>query len=111
MDQSKLLEFLWKILGEAIDPRPAEETWEAMITRIRSGRLCRIDRDTFTHFREMLPPRYVGSLFFAFAEGTEPIKLFIRRHNRFLARQLTQEETQAFCALAESPLPNAEEKS
>lgn len=105
MDQSKLLEFLWSILGETIDPRPAEETWEAMIARIQSGRLSRIDRGTYAYFLEVLPPKYMGPSFFAFAEGAEPIKLFIRRHNRFLARQLTAEETQAFCGLAGIPLP------
>ena len=111
MDQSRLIDFVWEILGARIVPRPAAETWDQLVARIRSGSLVQIDRGTYTHFLEAVPPRYVGPSFYAFAAGAEPIQLFLHRHNRFFARQLTDEETQQFCTLAGIPCRNERRSS
>lgn len=87
-------------------PRPEDETWSALIQRITvPGRIHEIDQETYWWFLECLPPRYLSGGVFAFAEGAEPIRLFARDGQRYLVRQLTWEETQAFCGLAGIPLP------
>jgi hypothetical protein len=86
-------------------PRPDDEQWAAMIERIHvPGRVCEIDEETYDWFLECLPPKWMGAGF-AFAEGAEPLKLFWKNAGRYFVRQLTWDETQAFCRLARIPLP------
>jgi len=97
--------FLAEVRGAQIIPRPDNESWPAMISRIHTpGSVCEIDRETYDWFLEYLPPKWMGSGF-AFAEGAEPIKLFWKNAGRYFVRQLTDAETQAFCRLAAIPLP------
>lgn len=92
--------------AEAV-PRPDGEDWKAMIDRMRvPGRIAEIDAATFRYFLEVLPPKYQCGNLFAFAEGAEPLLLFWRRGREHFCRQLTWDETVAFCRLACISLPS-----
>jgi hypothetical protein len=105
MPAETLRAFLAELRSAETLPRPETEDWAAMIERIHvPGRTCEIEEETYDWFLECLPPKWMGSGF-AFAEGAEPLKLFWKSQEKFLVRQLTWEETQTFCRLAEIPLP------
>jgi len=85
--------------GEAV-PSPEEEEWAAAVERLSvPGRIAEISEDIYFEFLEALPPKLLRGPFFAFAEGQEPLRVFLRHHERCLGRQLTQEETEKLCEL------------
>jgi hypothetical protein len=87
-------------------PRPENETWTAMIARISSpDKIAHIDEDTFTYFLEVLPPKFQSGNVFAFAEGSEPLRLFWRNDGHFFCRQLSWNETKTFCRFAQVSFP------
>ncbi len=78
-----------------------------MIERISvPARVCEIDEETYDWFLECLPPRWMSASAFAFAEGAEALRLFWKQNGCFFVRQLTWDETQTFCRLAQIPLPS-----
>jgi hypothetical protein len=75
-----------------------------MLKRISvEGRIAEVDEETYWHFLEVLPPRYVDERFFCFAEGMEPLRLFWREGRRYFTRQLNWQQTYRLCDLAEIP--------
>src|SRR4051794_26982689 len=106
-EPQSLRAYVGELMTAAILPRPPAEEWADMILRIQAPeRVAEIDEDTWWYFLEVLPPKFQGGGFFAFAEDTEPLRLFVKRPGRYLARQLTWDETHRFCRLAGIPLPS-----
>ena len=60
---------------------------------------CEVSEETFFHFLELLPPRWINGSMFAFGEGSGPFRLFWQNDDRFYGRELTQNETVRFCKL------------
>jgi hypothetical protein len=90
-----------------IVPRPDNEEWGAMINRISiPGKIAEVHEETYYYFLEVLPPQYQNGNVFAFAEGTEELRVFWRTKGQFFCRQLTMDETVTFCHLANIPLPS-----
>jgi len=70
-----------------------------------TGIVFETNEETYDYFLDVLPVQFMSGHLFCFAEGFTPHTLFFRRGKRFLVRQLTEEETQHFCRLANIPLP------
>jgi hypothetical protein len=108
-----------KTLGELIalmkdgpaTKQPRHEEWSNTVARITvPGRVNEVSEDTYLHYRDSLPPRWQqksGSVF-AFAEGSEPLRVFWRVGINFYSRQLTEEESEAFSRLAGITAANRE---
>ena len=107
MSTTTLRAFLAELRTAPIVPRPPEESWADLIARTaQPGVACAIHRDTYDYFLDVLPPKYQG-LGFAFAEGAEALRYFWHlKSEQCFSRQLTWEETEAFCRLASIPLPH-----
>ncbi len=60
---------------------------------------CEVSEETFFHFLELLPLRWMNASTFAFGEGGGPFRLFWQHDGRFYGRELTQEKTVRFCEL------------
>ena len=89
--------------GEAV-PQPENEEWAAAVERLSvPGRINEISEDIYFEYLEVLPPKLLRGSFFAFAEGQEPFRVFLRRQERYLGRLLTQEETDRLCELTGLP--------
>ena len=90
--------------GDAM-PRPENEAWEAMMTRIQfASGPAEIDEETYWWFLEVLPPRFMQGSSFCFAEGMEPFRLFWQRNGRYFVRSLDWQQTKSFCRLAGIPV-------
>lgn len=101
-----LSHFLAFLREAPIVPKPDGEIWSDMIRRTGvPGNAAEIDEETYDWFLDCLPPKWMGRGF-AFAEGAEPLRYFWRADTRFFCRQLTWEETKAFCQAAGIPLPD-----
>ena len=61
------------------------------------------NEETYDHFLHALPVLYMRGSLFCFAEGFNPFTLFFRRDGRYFIRPLSQDETEAFCLLADIP--------
>lgn len=92
--------------GEPV-PLPDREGWAEMIARTTLfGRVCEVTGETYDHFLDVLPPRWMGmgNGGYAFGEGADPLRLFWAAntpHGRlFFCRQLDEAETRQFCRLA-----------
>jgi hypothetical protein len=89
--------------GEVV-PQPENEEWAAAVERLSvPGRINEISEEVYYEFLEVLPPKVMRGTFFAFAEGQEPLRVFLRHHERYLGRLLTQEETDTLCELTGLP--------
>ena len=89
-----------------IVPKPRGEIWSDMIRRTSvTGLAAEIDEEIYDWFLDCLPPKWQGHGF-AFAEGAESLRYFWKHDGRFFVRQLTWEETKAFCQAAGIPLPS-----
>jgi hypothetical protein len=87
-------------------PRPDGEPWAALIARISApGRAAEVTEETYGYFLDVLPPRWLGEGFM-FAEGAEALRYFWKANGRYYCRQLTWDETGAFCAVAGVPVPD-----
>ena len=89
---------------------PADESWEQMIQRINvTGRIHQITEEVFYYFLEVLPPRWLRSSQFVFAEGADPLQLFWMRRAQIaqpemhFTRQLIDAEIDEFCRLTRLP--------
>lgn len=69
------------------------------------GTVCEVDEDLWFSYLETLPPQFMDSGAFCFAEGHAPWLLFWRRAGRFLVRQLTRAETNQLALYMGLPLP------
>lgn len=87
-------------------PRPPGEQWAGMIARISTpGHAAEIDEATYGYFLDVLPPRWMGPGFM-FAEGAEPLRYFWEASGAFFCRQMSWDETVAFCRAAGIPTPD-----
>ena len=101
-----LSEFVAQMHQAEIVPRPDDEDWPALITRIGiPGQIAAIDEEAFWYFLEVLPPKYQRGSFFAFAEGAEALRIFWQKADAYFCRQLTDDETAEFCRLARISRP------
>jgi len=67
------------------------------------GRIVEVSQGVYWWFLEVLPPHWMDGHRFCFAEGAEPFLLFWQQERRYFCRQLTLDETHAFCDLADIP--------
>ena len=87
--------------GEAVPIPEGGEAWSDMLDRIGTdGQIAEVNEETYWHFLEVLPPRFINESFFCFAEGMEPLWLFWRRGDRYYIRRLNWEQTYALSDLA-----------
>ncbi len=64
-------------------------TGPEMLGRVGAdGRIAEVDHDTYWHFMEVLPPRWIDRDAFCYAEGLEPFWLFWKRQRRHYCRRL-----------------------
>jgi len=92
-------------VGERL-ARPPNEEWKAMIERISvPGRIAEIHKRAYFYFLEVLPPKFQGAGFFAFAEGAEELRIFWKRNGQFFCRLLNWEQTKEFCSLTHVSFP------
>ena len=99
-----LKEYVHSLFEGDADPVPDNEEWAAAVERLSvTGRINEISEDVYFEFLEVLPPKLLRGSFFAFAEGQEPLRVFMRRQERYLGRLLTQEETDRMCELTGPP--------
>ncbi len=106
MAATTLKELVNKLQQAEVVPRPESEDWQGLIDRISVPLVvAAIDDETYDYFLEVLPPKYQRGSLFAFAEGAEALRLFWMKGEHFFCRQLTWDETQEFCCLAQIPLP------
>jgi len=96
--------FLAGLLAGDIEPLPDHElTWSETIERLHvEGRIVEVLEETYDYFLDVLPPRYMQGNLFAFAEGYDRFLLFWRAAGKYLARQLSDDETKVFCRLTGS---------
>ena len=87
-------------------PRPDGEPWADLIARISApGRAAEVTEEAYGYFLDVLPPRWMGEGYM-FAEGAEALRYFWKANGRFYCRQLTWDETAAFCAAAGILVPD-----
>lgn len=99
-----LKEYVYSLFDGDVVPLPENEEWAAAVARLSvTGRVAEISEEIYFEFLEVLPPKLLRGSFFAFAEGQEPLRVFLRRHERYLGRLLTQEETDKLCELSGLP--------
>ena len=99
-------EYVAQLQQADVIPRPEDEDWPALISRISMpGQIAAIDAETYWYFLEVLPPKYQRGNLFAFAEGAEALRLFWQKGEHYFCRQLTWAETTDFCRLARISLP------
>ena len=56
--------------GEAVPVPAVGETWHDMLDRVGViGRIAEVDEETYWHFLEVLPPRYIDERFFLLCRG------------------------------------------
>ena len=100
----ELKEYVYSLFEGDADPLLENEEWAAAVARLSvPGRINEISEEVYYEFLEVLPPKLLRGSFFAFAEGQEPLRVFLRRQERYLGRLLTQEETEKLCELTELP--------
>jgi hypothetical protein len=100
--------FVAQLKQAELDPRPPAENWPEHVERIsHPGRITAVSEEQYDYWLECLPPKWMANAHFCFAEGAEAFRLFWfdRAADRYLARQLTWEETVTFCRLAGLPRP------
>jgi hypothetical protein len=99
-----LNEYLRELTDGAPATRPTRrEKWAGMLKRIDAfGQIAEVDKETYWHFLEVLPLRWMDDKTFAFcfAEGMESFRLFWHQRERYFCRRLTWAETYRFCDLA-----------
>lgn len=69
----------------------------------QTGSVHETNEETYEHFLDALPVLYMRGSLFCFAEGFSPFTLFFRRDGRYFMRPLSEDETAAFCLLANIP--------
>ncbi|MBX3412581.1 MAG: DUF1419 domain-containing protein [Pirellulales bacterium] len=94
---SKLL--LADLLAGHVEPLPDQElSWSETIDWLHvEGRIVEVSAETYDYFLDVLPPRYMRGSLFAFCEGYDRFLLFWKAGGKYLARQLSDDETKSFC--------------
>jgi hypothetical protein len=89
--------------GEVLHAAEGEDKWADHVRRVSTeGRIAEVTEEQYYYWLEVLPPRWMSGSHFCFAEGAEAFRLFWRdrQSGRYLARQLSWDETVRFCELA-----------
>lgn len=88
-------------------PGPVPLTEGRGILRLpkETGVIFETNEETYDHFLDALPPRYVHGHLFCFAEGDNPLTLFFRRGGQYFVRQLSEAETGELRSLADFAMP------
>lgn len=98
-------EFLTQLrTGDPVPIAPWEDSEELIprVAQAEPGSVLAIDEETYFHYLEVLPPRFQRGGEFCFAEGSGAFIYFWKAAKGvFYARPLSDEETDAFCRLAE----------
>jgi hypothetical protein len=99
---ASLAELLAQLKRGVAAPLPPGEPWGEMIGRISTaGVIAEVDEETYDHFLNVLPPRWLGRGGYAFGEGYDRLRLFwSRAPGQFFCRQLDDQEHRTFCRLA-----------
>jgi hypothetical protein len=107
MPARTLAELVAELQNAEVIPRPDDEAWPALISRISTvATIAEIDEETYFYFLEVLPPKFMRQSLFGFAEGSEPLRLFWKQRGSHFCRQLDWDETVTFCRFAGIPLPS-----
>ena len=59
-----------------------------------------VDEATYMQYLEVLPPRYMSGLLFAYGEGAGISTLFWQESDLYFARALSIEDTEIFCKIS-----------
>jgi len=97
-------ESLTELIKWLVSPEPVLMTGTGVmqIPR-RTGIVHETNEETYDHFLDALPVRYMRGSLFCFADGCNPLTLFFRRQGRHFVRPMSEDETDAFCLLADIP--------
>jgi hypothetical protein len=96
----------------AVHLLPEKEAVKRLLPRISlPGHIREVTEDTYRHFLEALPPKWIVGSDFCFAEGTQLPRLFWREKGRCFARQLGRDEWKAFGEIAKRQEQDPENKS
>ena len=108
MELSRWKEFLANLKsGQVMPGTSGDADWTRHVYEISvPGQIVRLTEDDWNYWLEVLPPRWMSGAHFCSAEGDEPFRLFwATKEGKFFGRQLSVEETLAFCSLAGVPPP------
>lgn len=101
MQPETLAQLLVQITTGSVTSIPLGEEWAPLMERLGTpGIVNEVAEETWDYFLDVLPPRWIGSGSFAFAEGEEPFRFFWRNRGKFYCRPMTWEETREFVRLA-----------
>jgi hypothetical protein len=101
-----LHEYLDQLKQGPVAVVPASAEWKPHVDDISvPGRICEVTEEDFYYWLDVLPPKWLVHYYYCFGEGADPFRLFWKSRGRFFCRQLTDEETDAFCRLAGMPRP------
>jgi hypothetical protein len=80
------------------------EQWADIVARISEpGRIAEVTEDTYDHFLDALPPKWMAGSSFCFAEGEVSPCLFWKDRERYFARKLGDDEWKTFIEIAMRP--------
>lgn len=96
-------ENVWAFLSKLLQADVVKSS-EDNVPWYEPGKLYEIDEKTYWHFLELLPPRWIEHDVFAFGEGGGPLRILWQHHDAFFLRELTDDETIAFCKLSGTSL-------
>ena len=98
--QTEFIEFMNKMMtGESVSMDDKNSPpW------FQEGVICEVSETLYDYHLEVLPPRWIDGLKFAFGEGSGPFQLFWKRGDDYFGRQLSAEETFHFCRLSGTKL-------
>jgi hypothetical protein len=68
------------------------------------GVTVQVDEATYMRHLEVLPPRYISGLLFAYGEGAGNFTLFWQIGEHYFAHMLSAIDTERFCELSETSL-------
>ena len=98
-------ESLSELIQSLTAPEPIPMNGSDGVMRLvkQTASVFETNEETYDYFLDALPVHYMHGSLFCFAEGFAPFTLFFRRNKRYCVRQLTEEETEEFCRLADIP--------
>lgn len=106
-DPAALAAIVGTLREATVLPLPEREEWADLIKRISiPGVVIEVGEETFDYFLDVLPPKWMGHGGYCFAEGAEALRYFWKSRGQWFCRQLTWDETTAFCAAAGIPKPD-----
>jgi len=98
---------LASLLKRFTAPEPVALATDDGIQRLPSetGVVFLTNEETYDHFLDALPPRFMDGHLFCFAEGSNPYTLFFRHGGQYFVRRLSEAETKELRRLAGDDWP------